>query len=104
MAVFLGKKGSPPSLDAVGLLPNDSEDHNQTGFHRIFYKYCAFLPDSTPTLSPTLYDREMALVAAYKNPQTGQDEIIGVGRLFKEQSTNNAEFAALVADQFQHRG
>ena len=50
------------------------------------------------------YDREMAFVADYKNPQTGQDEIIGVGRLIKDQSDNSAEFALLVTDQFQHRG
>ncbi len=50
------------------------------------------------------YDREMALVADYENPQTGQHEIIGVSRLIKDQSINSAEFAALVTDQFQHRG
>ena len=46
----------------------------------------------------------MALVADYENPQTGQHEIIGVSRLIKDQSINSAEFAALVTDQFQHRG
>ena len=50
------------------------------------------------------YDRQMALVADYENPQTGQDEIIGVGSLIKEQSTKSAEIALLVADQFQRRG
>ncbi len=29
------------------------------------------------------YDREMALVAEYHNPQMGQNEIMGVGRLIK---------------------
>jgi acetyltransferase len=50
------------------------------------------------------YDRQMALVADYKNPQTGQNELIGVGRLIKEQGAKSAEFALLVTDQFQHRG
>jgi acetyltransferase len=50
------------------------------------------------------YDREMALVADYINPQTGQHEIMGVGSLIKEQSTKSAEIALLVADQFQRRG
>ena len=50
------------------------------------------------------YDRQMALVADYENPQTGQDEIIGVGSLIKEQSTKSAEIALLVADQFQRQG
>jgi len=54
MAVFLGETGSQPPVYAARFLPNDSEDQSQTGFLSIFYKYYAFLPDSTPTLSPTL--------------------------------------------------
>jgi acetyltransferase len=50
------------------------------------------------------YDREMALVADYKNPQTGQGEIIGVGRLIKAHGANEAEIALLVTDQFQRKG
>lgn len=50
------------------------------------------------------YDRELALVADYSNPQTGQHEIIGVGRLIKAQHESSAEFALLVSDQFQHQG
>ncbi len=50
------------------------------------------------------YDRQMVLVADYKNPQTEQDEIVGVGSLIKEQSTNSAEVALLVTDRFQRQG
>jgi acetyltransferase len=50
------------------------------------------------------YDREMALVADYDNPQTGEHEIIGVGCLIKEQSAKSAEIALLVSDQFQRQG
>jgi acetyltransferase len=50
------------------------------------------------------YDREMALVADYHNPQTEQNEIIGVGRLIKDHGENEAEFAILVTDQFQRKG
>ncbi len=50
------------------------------------------------------YDREMMLVANYHNPQTGQNEIIGVGSLFKEHSANSAEVALLVSDRFQRKG
>lgn len=50
------------------------------------------------------YDREMALVADYDNPETGQHEIMGVGSLIKEQSTKSAEIALLVTDQFQRQG
>lgn len=50
------------------------------------------------------YDREMAFVADYHNPQTQQDEIIGVGRAIKICNANEAEFALLITDQFQGKG
>jgi acetyltransferase len=50
------------------------------------------------------YDREMALVADYSNPQTGQDEIIGVSHLIKAHGANEAEMALLVTDQYQRKG
>ncbi len=50
------------------------------------------------------YDREMALVADYHDPQSGQQEILGVGRLIKAHGANEAEFAVLVTDRFQHQG
>jgi acetyltransferase len=50
------------------------------------------------------YDRELALVAEYTNPQTSQREIIGVGRVIKAHNANEAEFAILITDQFQHKG
>jgi acetyltransferase len=50
------------------------------------------------------YDREMALVADYKNPATGEHEIMAVGRLSKSHSGKEAEFALLVSDPFQRLG
>lgn len=50
------------------------------------------------------YDREMALVADYKNPATGQHEILGVGRLSRLHGLPEAEFALLVTDAFQGHG
>jgi acetyltransferase len=50
------------------------------------------------------YEREMVLVAEYRDPQTGELHILGVGRLNKLQTDNAAELAVLVADQYQHRG
>ncbi|OCR00873.1 acetyl CoA synthetase subunit alpha [Oscillatoriales cyanobacterium USR001] len=50
------------------------------------------------------YDREMALIADYRNPNTGKHELIGVGRLSKLHGNNEAEFSMLVSDPFQHRG
>jgi acetyltransferase len=50
------------------------------------------------------YDREIALVAEHKNPESGEREVIAVGRLSKEHTTNEGEFAVLVADEYQRRG
>jgi acetyltransferase len=50
------------------------------------------------------YDREMALVADHKDPESGSHEILGVGRLSKIRGTDEAEFAVLVSDCFHRRG
>ena len=46
----------------------------------------------------------MALVAEHRNPETGEREILGVGRLTKIHGTNDAEVAVLISDQCQGRG
>ncbi|MBH8564169.1 bifunctional acetate--CoA ligase family protein/GNAT family N-acetyltransferase [Nostoc sp. CENA67] len=50
------------------------------------------------------YDREIALVVEYQNPQTQIREILAVGRLSKIHNTNEAEFAILVSDRCQCQG
>jgi len=50
------------------------------------------------------YDREMALVAIRKNPQSGGDELIGVGRLTRQHAAGEAELAVIVTDRYQGRG
>ena len=50
------------------------------------------------------YDREMALVAEYEDPQSRDHEIVGVGRLSKVRGKSEAEFALLVSDRFQRKG
>jgi acetyltransferase len=50
------------------------------------------------------YDRQMALVADRKSPETGQREIMGVGRLVKSHTANEAEIAVIVSDHFQRHG
>lgn len=49
------------------------------------------------------YDREIALVAEFCDRLTGENKIIGVGRLSKLNG-NKAEFAILVSDRYQHQG
>lgn len=50
------------------------------------------------------YAQEMALVAECTAPETGQREILAVGRLTKEPSGKNAEVAVLVSDRYQRKG
>ncbi len=50
------------------------------------------------------YDREMALVAEYSDPGTGERRILGVGRMNKLHARNEAEVAALVSDKYQKLG
>jgi acetyltransferase len=50
------------------------------------------------------YDREMALVAERRNPETGEAEILGVGRMTKVHGLREAEVAVLVSDKWHGRG
>jgi len=49
-------------------------------------------------------EREVALVVDNTNKGTGQQQILGVGRLIKLDSQNEAEVAILVSDQYQKQG
>jgi len=50
------------------------------------------------------YDREMALVADRTAPDTGEHEILAIGRLSKVHGSRTAEMALLVRDQYQRHG
>jgi acetyltransferase len=50
------------------------------------------------------YDREIALVVVRRDPKGGEPEIIAVGRITKLRDNNQAEYALLVSDKFQHQG
>ena len=50
------------------------------------------------------YDREMALVAERRNPETGESEILAVSRLMKIHGTRDGEVAVLVSDKWQGKG
>lgn len=52
----------------------------------------------------TDYDRELALVAEWRDPESGAAEIAGVGRLSRLPDGVTAEFAMLVSDRYQGRG
>jgi len=50
------------------------------------------------------YDREMALVVERVSPNTGEREILAVGRLAKSRTAREAEVAVLVSDRYQRHG
>jgi acetyltransferase len=50
------------------------------------------------------YDEEMALVADFQNPASGEHEILAVGRLTKMRGDPEAEVAVLVTDEHQREG
>jgi acetyltransferase len=50
------------------------------------------------------YDRQMALVVEQRDAQTGQRQILGVGRLIKLHGANEAEYAILVSDPWHGQG
>jgi acetyltransferase len=50
------------------------------------------------------YDREMALVAEWQNPESSERELMAVGRLTREPGANAGEVAVLVADPWQKQG
>ena len=50
------------------------------------------------------YDREMALVAVYHDPQTGEREILAVARLTRTLGERDGEVAVLVSDPRQGQG
>ncbi len=50
------------------------------------------------------YDREIALVVDWLNPQDGQHHILAIGRLSKRYSLDEARFTMLVSDAYQGQG
>jgi acetyltransferase len=50
------------------------------------------------------YDRELALLAVRKDPESAQQEVLGIGRLSKVPQRNDAEFSLLVSDNWQNQG
>ncbi|HUO09243.1 MAG TPA: bifunctional acetate--CoA ligase family protein/GNAT family N-acetyltransferase [Phycisphaerae bacterium] len=50
------------------------------------------------------YDREVALVAEYRDHESGRAHILAVARLVRTPGSKEAEFAIVVADIWQNRG
>jgi acetyltransferase len=85
--------------------------HESLSDHTVYMRYLHVIKLSQRVAHERLtrmcfidYDREMALVAEYKDPETGELQVIAVGRLKKTHGTPDAEFAMLITDEYQDRG
>ena len=91
--------------------PRLVEFHEHLSERSVYLRYASMLQISQRVAHERLsrichidYEREMALIAEWHDPETDRDMIVGVGRLTKEFGTNEAEFAMLVIDEFQREG
>ena len=106
------KDGTPVTIRPIR--PEDEplmvQFHHTLSERSVYLRYFCSLSLSTRVEHERLvricfasYDRGFALVADRKNPETGQHEVLGVGR-FSAINRFEAEAAVLVSDQWQGRG
>lgn len=106
------KDGTPVTIRPIR--PEDEplmvQFHHTLSERSVYLRYFCSLSLSTRVEHERLvricfasYDRGFALVADRKNPETGQHEVLGVGR-FSAINRFEAEAAVLVSDEWQGRG
>jgi acetyltransferase len=106
------KDGTPVTIRPIR--PEDEplmvQFHTTLSERSVYLRYFCSLSLSTRVEHERLvricfgsYDRGFALVADRKNPETGQHEVLGVGR-FSAINRSEAEAAVLVSDRWQGRG
>ena len=106
------KDGTPVTIRPIR--PEDEplmvQFHTTLSERSVYLRYFCSLSLSTRVEHDRLvricfasYDRGFALVADRKNPETGEHEVLGVGR-FSAINRFEAEAAVLVSDQWQGRG
>jgi acetyltransferase len=85
--------------------------HEKLSERSVYLRYFQPMKLSTRTAHERLtricfidYDREMALVAEWRDPASNEQRILGVTRLSKIHGTDSAEWAVIILDEFQHRG
>jgi acetyltransferase len=85
--------------------------HESLSDHSVYLRYFHMEKLSTRVAHERLirkcfidYDREMALVAARLAPDTGEHELLAVGRLTRTGDGKEAEIAVLVTDRMQRTG
>jgi acetyltransferase len=104
--------------DVVHIRPIRPEDepamvrfHESLSERTVYQRYLQLLNLTARTAHDRLvricfidYARQMALVVEHHNKETGEHEIIGVGRLQGLSSAQQGEFAIVIADEFQKQG
>lgn len=85
--------------------------HQTLSEQSVYHRYFGVLKLSQRTAHERLtricfndYDRDIALVAEYKESPEAGPQILGVGRLSKLHGVNEAEFALLISDDWQGQG
>jgi acetyltransferase len=85
--------------------------HESLSEESVYFRYFHMLKLQTRVAHERLsrlcfidYDREMALVVMYKNPETGDRQMLGVARLSKLHGKDEAEFSMLISDRYQCKG
>ena len=102
------------SLDIRPIRPEDEpalvKFHESLSERTVYSRYLQMLNLSQRTAHERLtkicfidYSRQMALVAERTNPETGEREIIGVGRL-QGIGGEEAEYAIVISDDYQRQG
>ncbi len=113
MGTWRLKDGSPVLIRPIR--PEDEpllvDFHHKLSERSVYLRYASLLKLSQRVAHERLarlcfidYDREMALVAERRSPETGRPEILAVARLTKIYGTNDGEFAMLVRDDVQGKG
>jgi acetyltransferase len=107
------KDGTPITIRPIR--PEDEplmvKFHGTLSERSVYFRYFRFMKldhrvahDRLTRICFNDYDREMALVADRKDPQTGEHDILAVGRLIKLPGKNEAEFAIIISDSFHRHG
>ena len=107
------KNGTPIKIRPIR--PEDEplvvKFHENLSEESIYFRYFHLMKLQTRVAHDRLsricfidYDRELALVADYKDPATGEHHLLGFGRLSKLHGRDEAEFSMLIGDRFQCKG
>lgn len=87
--------------------PMEMEMVNRLSKESLYFRFFGYVPRMTHELMTRFtqidYDREMAVIALIEK-ETGQQEMIGVVRIIADPWGQSAEYAILIADEWQGQG